>query len=135
MQGLPHVVVYVDDILVTGSTEEEHLRTLEEVLDRLEKAGARLKREKCRFMLPMVEYLGHRISADGLQPTDTKIKALKQAPIPRNVTQLKAFLGLLNYYGKFVPICSPPFTGYYGRLLPGFGALISRRRLTRPSKR
>ena len=103
MQGLPHVVVYIDDILVTESTEEEHLRTLEEVLDRLEKAGARLKREKCRFMLPMMEYLGHQISADGLQPTDAKIKALKQAPIPRNITQLKAFLGLLNYYGKFVP--------------------------------
>ncbi len=103
MQGLPHVVVYIDDILVTGPTQEEHLRTLDEVLNRLEKAGARLKREKCRFMLPMVEYLGHRISADGLQPTDAKIKALKEAPIPRNVTQLKAFLGLLNYYGKFVP--------------------------------
>ncbi len=85
MQGLPHVVVYIDDILVTGFTEEEHLRTLEEVLDRLEKTGARLKREKCRFMLPMVEYLGHRISADSLQPTDAKIKALKQALIPRNV--------------------------------------------------
>ena len=47
MQGLPHVVVYIDDILVTGATQEEHLRTLEEVLLRLEKAGARLKREKC----------------------------------------------------------------------------------------
>ena len=103
MQGLPHVVVYIDDILVTGATQEEHLRTLEEVLRRLEKAGARLKREKCQFMLPMVEYLGHRISADGLQPTDSKIKALKDAPIPSNVSQLKAFLGLLNYYGKFVP--------------------------------
>ena len=94
MQGLPHVVVYIDDILVTGATQEEHLRTLEEVLRRLEKAGARLKREKCQFMLPMVEYLGHRISADGLQPTDSKIKALKDAPIPSNVSQLKAFLGL-----------------------------------------
>ena len=139
MQGLPHVVVYIDDILVTGSTEEEHLRTLEEVLDRLEKAGARLKREKCRFMLPMMEYLGHQISADGLQPTDAKIKALKQAPIPRNVTQLKAFLGLLNYYGKFVPnlstLLAPLHTLLYGRLLPGFGALISRRHSTRPSKR
>ena len=93
----------IDDILVTGATQEEHLRTLEEVLRRLEKAGARLKREKCQFMLPMVEYLGHRISADGLQPTDSKIKALKDAPIPSNVSQLKAFLGLLNYYGKFVP--------------------------------
>ena len=103
MQGLPHVVVYIDDILVTGATQQEHLHTLEEVLSRLEKAGARLKREKCKFMLPSVEYLGHRISADGLQPTDSKIKALKEAHVPRNVSQLKAFVGLLNYYGKFVP--------------------------------
>ncbi len=99
MQGLPHVVVYIDDILVTGPTQEENLRPLDEVLNRLEKAGARLKREKCRFMLPVVEYLGHWISADGLQPTD----ALKEAPIPRNVTQLKAFLGLLRQ------VCSQTF--------------------------
>ena len=54
-------------------------------------------------MLPTVEYLGHRISADSLQATDSKIKALKEAPTPQNVSQLKAFLGLVNYYGKFIP--------------------------------
>ena len=54
-------------------------------------------------MLPSVEYLGHRISSLGLQPTNEKVKALKEAPVPRNVSQLKSFLGLLNYYGKFIP--------------------------------
>jgi len=53
-------------------------------------------------MLPSVEYLGHRISFAGFQPTDGKIKALKEVPIPCHVSQLKSFLGLLNYYGKFV---------------------------------
>ena len=103
LQDLPHVCVYLDDILVTGPTEEQHLATLEEVLRRLDTAGVRLKHKKCAFMLPSIEYLGHCISADGLQPTDSKIKALKQAPVPANVSQLKSFLGLLNYYGKFVP--------------------------------
>ena len=90
-------------ILVTDPTEEQHLATLEEVLHRLDTAGVCLKCKKCAFMLPLIEYLGHCISADGLQPTDSKIKALKQAPVPANVSQLKSFLGLLKYYGKFVP--------------------------------
>ncbi len=100
LQDLPHVCVYLDDILVTDPSEQEHLTTLEEVFRRLDKAGVRLKRKKCEFMLPSIEY---RISAEGLQPTDSKIKALKNAPVPINVSQLKSFLGLLNYYGKFVP--------------------------------
>ena len=55
LQGLPHVCIYIDDILVTGATTEEHLRNLEEVLTPLENANARLKRNKCEFMLPSVE--------------------------------------------------------------------------------
>jgi len=81
LQGLPNVCVYLDDILVIGPSHEDHLKTLEEVLRRLEAAGARLKREKCLFMLPAVEYLGHRISAKGLQPTDDKVKAIRDAPV------------------------------------------------------
>ena len=102
LQGLHHVCVYFDDILITGPTEEEHLSTFEEVLKRLDKAGVRFKRNKCEFMLPLREYLRHRISKEGLEPTDGKVKALKDAPAPANVSQLKSFLGLLNYYGKFV---------------------------------
>ena len=72
LQGLAGVSVYIDNILVTGKTTEEHLANLEAVLSRLETAGLRLKRNRCAFLLPSVEYLGHRISAQGIQPTVDK---------------------------------------------------------------
>ena len=103
LQGLMYVCVYIDDILVTGTSEEEHLKNLSEVLSRLENAGLHLKKDKCSFMLPEVQYLGHKISARGLEPSDEKIKAIKEAPTPENVTQLKSFLGAVNYYCKFLP--------------------------------
>ena len=54
-------------------------------------------------MLPEVEYLGHCISADGLKPLESKVRAIVEAPTPKNTTELKSFLGLLNYYRKFLP--------------------------------
>ena len=100
--GLPHVFVYLDDILVTGTSEEEHLKNLELVLQRLHSAGLHLKKEKCKFLMNDVTYLGHKIDAQGLHPLQNKIDAIAKAPRPRTVTELKAFLGLLNYYGKFI---------------------------------
>ena len=103
LQGIPNLSVYIDDILVTGKTEQEHLETLERTLSRLEQAGIRLKHSKCAFMLPSIEYLGHRISAEGLQPTEEKVRAISEAPAPQNVSQLRSFLGIVNYYSKFLP--------------------------------
>ena len=103
LQGLPHVCVYLDDILVTGESEAEHLQNLREVLSRLVKAGIRLKKSKCHFFEHSITYLGHKIDSQGLHPTEDKIKAVKNAPTPQNVTQLRLFLGLVNYYGKFLP--------------------------------
>ena len=134
VQGIPHVVVYIDDILLTGPTQEEHLSALERVLHRLDEAGLRLKRQKCKFLLPSVEYLGHKMSAQGLQPTESKIQALQDAPVPKDVSQLKAFLGLLNYYGKFIPNLSTllaPSTDCSRSPLPGTGDLINKRHLTK----
>ena len=102
LQGLDHVRVYIDDILVTSKTEEEHLQTLTEVLTRLQSAGMRLKREKCTFMADEVVYLGHRINREGIQPTDDKVRAISATPRLVNTTQLRAFLGLVNFYGKFM---------------------------------
>ena len=116
LQGLPGVCVYLDDILVSGGSTEEHLRNLEAVFTRLEQAGLRVKRSKCSFMLSSVEYLGFRISAEGLQPTTEKVRAVHSAPAPENVTQLKSFLGLINYYGKFLPDLSEVLAPMY-RLL------------------
>ena len=92
--------VYIDDILVSGNSDKAHLDNLEAVLSRLGAVGFRLKQSKCIFFLPEVEYLGHQITADGLHPTTSK--AIAAAPPPKNVAQLKAFLGLVNYYAKFL---------------------------------
>ena len=73
------------------------------MLSRIEHAGLKLKRSKCFFMLPSVEFLGHVVSADGLCPTKEKVRAIVEAPAPQNVLQLRFFLGLVNYYSKFLP--------------------------------
>lgn len=103
LQGIPGVICYIDDILITGNDAESHLQSLKEVLMRLEKHGFRLKRDKCEFLLPTVEYLGHQVSKDGIKPLPSKVAAINQAPTPRNIQELRSFLGLLNYYGKFIP--------------------------------
>ena len=99
LQDIEHVTVYLDDILVTAKTKTDHLRNFEEVLSHLEKAGIHLKKSKCAFMLPSVEYLGHTISAKGLPPTTEKVRAIMDALTLQDVSQLRSFLGLINYYG------------------------------------
>ncbi len=102
LQGLDHVTCFLDDILVNASPKEEHIRRLDEVLTRLERYGIRVKFSKYQFMQTSVEYLGHRIDKEGLQPTDEKVAATVNAPNPNNVTELRSFLDLLNYYGRFL---------------------------------
>lgn len=103
LQGIPRVAIYLDDILITGRNDQEHLHTLSEVLKRFMDGRMRLKREKCAFMQRKAEFLGHRVDSTGLRPLSNKVEALQKAPAPRNVTELKAYLGLLNYYHRFLP--------------------------------
>ena len=103
LQGIPNVCAYLDDILISGPTTSAHLKNLEEVLARLESSGMRLKREKCEYLKEEIEYLGHKISRSGLQPTKSKVQAVAEVPKPTNVAELRSFLGLVNYYGKFLP--------------------------------
>ena len=98
----PRVLVCLDDILVAGSSEEEHMQLLEMVMAKLENAGIRLKRSKCLFMLPSIQYLGHHISAERISPAEGKKRAVLDAPVPQNIPQLRSFLGLVNYYGEFL---------------------------------
>jgi len=96
LQDVPNVKVYLDDILITGSTEEAHLQTLETVLDCLWKAGLRLPMQKCILMVPSVVYLGHTIYEQGPHPTDVKVRAVQEAPGLNNLPELKSYLGLLS---------------------------------------
>ncbi len=103
LQGIPGITIYLDDFLIIGRDNQEHLHTLSEVLKRLKDGGLRLKREKCAFMQREAVFLGHRVDSTGLHPLSNKVEALQKAPAPRNVTELKAYLGLLNYYHRLLP--------------------------------
>ena len=99
-QGCKGVSVYLDDILVTSHNTENYLANLDKVLSILATSGLKLNKAKCAFMLPRVEYLGHVIDEYGLHPTKDKVKAIQEAPQPHNVTELRSFLGIINYYCK-----------------------------------
>ena len=88
LRDIPSVAVYLGDILITGATDAEHLQTLDKVLDRLKNNGLGLNQSKCVFMAPSVIYLGHRIDQFGLHPTDEKVRAIRDAPRPTNVSEL-----------------------------------------------
>ena len=113
LQGLNGVCVYFDDILITGSTLEEHLQNLENVLTKIEKAGLKLNHSKCLFLMSKIEYLGHVIDEHELHTTEDKIKAIKEAPRPKNVSELRAFIGIINYYGKCLPNLSSKLAPLY----------------------
>ena len=96
-------LVYLDDVLVIGSTWEEHNANLEEVFKRLRRAGLRLKPKKCKFAQGSVIYLGHVISKDGIATDPEKVAAVHNYPVPTNIKSLRSFLGLASYYRRFVP--------------------------------
>ncbi|XP_038072087.1 uncharacterized protein K02A2.6-like [Patiria miniata] len=103
LAGLDSTCAIMDDVLVTGKTDEEHLCNVKNVFQRFRKYGLRLKTEKCRFMQESVIYMGRRISAKGIQPTDDKVDAIRNAPVPQNVTELRSWLGMVNFQAQFLP--------------------------------
>ncbi|XP_072143037.1 uncharacterized protein [Dermacentor andersoni] len=73
-----------------------------EVLNRLSKAGLRIQGAKCQFFKESLEYLGHRIDATGIYPSKAKVEAIHKAPVPKNKKELQAFLGMVNFYNRFL---------------------------------
>lgn len=105
MMGLTESVccVYLDDLSIPSETFEEHLEGVRLVLDRLMEANLALNAPKCKFGVSSVEFLGHVCDAKGLHPKQDKIEKIQQWPAPHTPKQVRAFIGLANYYRKFVP--------------------------------
>ena len=89
----------------------------------------RLKREKYAFMLGSVSYLGHVISNEGLSTGNLKVKAIVDTPDPKDLSELRSFLGMVNYYGKFLPnlatTLAPLYNHRYYRPVTGYGSIVS----------
>ncbi|GBG67143.1 hypothetical protein CBR_g81568 [Chara braunii] len=96
------VLVYLDDILVYSRTLEEHLEHLRRVLETLRSARYKANRDKCEFVRQELEYLGHFVSPEGIRPLTDKIQAIQEWPEPKNVTDVRSFLGLAGYYQRFI---------------------------------
>ena len=97
------VACYLDDIIVIGKTETDHLTNLQRILERLKESGFRLRKSKCSFFQSSVVYLGHVIDKDGIRPLTNKVEAILKMPLPEDPKQLRSFLGMVNYYDKFLP--------------------------------
>ncbi|XP_062604323.1 uncharacterized protein K02A2.6-like [Saccostrea cucullata] len=103
LSGLPYVVCRIDDILITAPDDDSHVKTIQEVFRRLREHNITLRKDKCIFMADQVIYMGFLVDKQGIHPTDEKIAAIRDAPRPKDVKEVKAYLGLLNYYGAFLP--------------------------------
>jgi hypothetical protein len=97
-----YVVVYLDDLNIFSRNFNEHLIHLREVFERLRNTGLKLKRKKCYFFKNELAFLGHIVSANGINPDPDKISAIENHPVPTNLRELRQFLGLASYYRKFI---------------------------------
>jgi hypothetical protein len=94
--------VYIDDILIYSQTEQEHLQHIRQVLELLRQHKLYGKTSKCEFLKESVEYLGHIISSQGIATDPKKVEVVKHWPVPKNIKELQSFLGLCNYYRRFI---------------------------------
>lgn len=110
LQGLENVRCFIDDVVIKGTSVLDCYNHLVEVLKRLESYNVKVNLEKCQFFCSEIKFLGHMINKKGIKPLPDKVEAIIKAPAPRTVTQLQAYLGLLNYYCKFLPRLSENLT-------------------------
>ena len=106
LRGLNCSYAYLDDILVASKDEEEHLSHLRQVFTRLQDYGIQLNASKCVLGVPSLEFLGHHVDRYGIRPLPSTVRAIQEFPQPRTSRELRQFLGLVNFYHRFVPGCA-----------------------------
>ncbi|XP_046145480.1 uncharacterized protein K02A2.6-like [Osmia bicornis bicornis] len=102
LQGIENLSVFLDDIKIASKTKEKHVSKLEEVFKRLHDANVKINLEKCEFFKSHIQYCGYIIDANGIHKDPAKIYAIARMPKPRNVSEVRAFVGFVNYYGRFI---------------------------------
>ena len=94
---------YIDDVVIYSATFEEHLEHLEDILGRIRKAGLKLKRSKCEFIVQKINFLGHVVTTQGITPQSEKTKVIDNLEPPKTVKGVREFLGMASFYRRFVP--------------------------------
>ena len=103
MEGLPNVITYIDDILVHSPTEDKHETHVTNTLRRLTQHNLKINLSKCIFAAEEVAYLGHTLTAKGVQPGRDKLKVMQECKQPNDSHTVRAFLGLANYFRSYIP--------------------------------
>ena len=93
-------------LLVASNSPEQHQEHLHQVLQRLSEHGIIINPSKCEFGVTELDFLGHRVSSQGIQPRPERVKAVKEFPTPTSWRKLREFLGLVNFYHHFIPKCA-----------------------------
>ncbi|UYV79648.1 K02A2.6-like, partial [Cordylochernes scorpioides] len=94
---------HMDDIVIWGATQEEHDERLRCVLRKLQDSGLTLNKEKCIFSVKEIKFLGHLITERGVLPDPNKVQAIREFPSPSSISEVRRFLGMVNFTGKFIP--------------------------------
>ncbi|XP_012532687.1 uncharacterized protein K02A2.6-like [Monomorium pharaonis] len=102
LSGISNVYIFLDDIVIKGVNDEDNLKTTGKVFDVLSECELKLRKEKCCLLKEKIRYLGVEIDAEGIHVLKDRVEAIDRAPHPKNIKKLQAFLGTINYYGKFV---------------------------------
>ena len=104
LRGIEFAAAFADDIIIwSADDEEEHIRRVKVVLDRLRQKGVQLSPKKCKLGMRRIEFLGHIISREGVEPQWDKVEAIDALPAPKTVSEVRSFLGMATYYCKFLP--------------------------------
>ena len=106
LRGLHFCFCYIDDILIASTSRKEHAQHLQLVLERLSKHGVLINASKSVFGVPELDFLGHHVDHTGIRPLERKVEAIHDFPAPTTQRKLRGFLGLVNFYRRFVPHCA-----------------------------
>lgn len=95
-------LVYIDDIIIFSTSLQEHIQSITKVFDKLRESNFKIQMGKCEFLRKEIAFLGHIITTQGIKPNPAKVHVIKNFPIPKTRREIKAFIGLISYYRKFI---------------------------------